>query len=191
MAKKKSVTVEEPVRELVKLDDDISILMLCRRMTNLKLDSACHMDKAYARQWYETRYLAGIQCRYVMKNGLSINHIRDGVVYRAFNTTDEIAERLMMENPAYKDYFEDLGPFAVPQPEQTEEPAIDEGMQVEPETPEGEVEPQREGEVEPQPEEPAGEPVEDVKQDQEKTDATPEVEGGEVAEEDPLKEFEV
>lgn len=132
MAKKKTV-VEEPVRELIMLDDDASILMLCRRMTNLKLDSACHMDKAYARQWYETRYLAGIQCRYVMKNGLSINHLRDGVVYRAFNTTDEIAERLMAENPAYKDYFEDLGPFVVPQPEEPEAvDPVDEDMQVEP-----------------------------------------------------------
>lgn len=181
MAKKKTV-VEEPVRELIKLDDDISILMLCRRMTNLKLDSGCHMDKAYARQWYETRYLAGIQCRYVMKNGLSINHLRDGVVYRAFNTTDEIAERLMAENPAYKDYFEDLGPFAVPQPEEPEAvDPVDEDMQVEPE---GEAEQPDGGES-------AEQPQPDAPEEEGQTDATTEVEGGEAVDEDPLKEFEV
>ena len=55
--------------------------------------------------------MTGIHVRYVMKPGLSINHVADGVVYRAFNCTDAIAERIMKENPVYKSYFEDLGPI--------------------------------------------------------------------------------
>lgn len=113
MAIRKKI-VEEPKRELLKLEDESQIFALCKRMTNLKLDFSCHMDRQYANQWYETRYLAGVQSRYIMKNGLSINHVGDGVVYRAYNTTDAVAERLMAENPAYKDYFEDLGPFEIP-----------------------------------------------------------------------------
>ena len=49
-----------------------------------------------------------------MKPGLTINHVGDGIVYRAFNCTDAIAVRLMRENKGYVDYFEDLGEFVMP-----------------------------------------------------------------------------
>ena len=96
-----------------------------------------------------------------MKPGLSINHVADGVVYRAFNCTDAIAERIMKENPVYKSYFEDLGPIepqedvptvlpADPEPEQTPETeAPEEEKPVEPETP---ADPEPEASVETTPE---------------------------------------
>jgi hypothetical protein len=97
------------------------------------------MDRAYAKKWYESHYLTGVHVRYVMKPGMSINHVADGVVYRAFNCTDEVAERIMRENPDYIPYFDDLGPIGVedepttipelPEPEPEPEP------DPEPETP--------------------------------------------------------
>lgn len=134
---KKTVTKDiKPVRELIRLTDEFEILNLCKSITHLKLDPMCHMDRAYAKKWYEDHYLTGVHVRYVMKPGLSINHVADGVVYRAFNCTDAIAERIMKENPVYKSYFEDLGPIepqedvptvlpADPEPEQTPETPAD------------------------------------------------------------------
>lgn len=115
MAKKAAKKTKDikVVRELVQTTDPYIMMQLCAQITRLKMDPACHMDRAYAQQWYESHYLTGKHVRYVMKPNLSINHIGDGVVYRAFNCTDEIAERIMKENAAYKDYFEDLGPLTV------------------------------------------------------------------------------
>lgn len=114
MAKKKAKIAEPVSRELVQLTDSVEILKLCVRMTHLKLDPVCHMDRAYAERWYKEHYMTGVHVRYVMKPGMSINHIGDGIVYRAFNCTDAIAARLMRENREYINYFEDLGEFVLP-----------------------------------------------------------------------------
>lgn len=113
MAKRKTKDIQ-PMRELVQLTDSVEILKLCVRMTHLKLDPVCHMDRAYAERWYKEHYINGVHARYVMKPGMSINHIGDGIVYRAFNCTDAIAARLMRENREYINYFEDLGEFVLP-----------------------------------------------------------------------------
>ena len=114
MAKKKATKDIQPVRQLVTLTDEVEMLMLCKSITRLKLDPTCHMDRQYAKDWYEKHYITGIHARYVMKPGLTINHVGDGIVYRAFNCTDAIAVRIMKENKDYVDYFEDLGEFVMP-----------------------------------------------------------------------------
>ena len=114
MAKKKETKDIQPVRQLVALTDEAEMLMLCKSITHLKLDPTCHMDRKYAKDWYEKHYITGIHARYVMKPGLTINHVGDGIVYRAFNCTDAVAVRLMRENKGYVDYFEDLGEFVMP-----------------------------------------------------------------------------
>ena len=114
MAKKKATKDIQPVRQLVTLTDEVEMLMLCKSITHLKLDPTCHMDRKYAKDWYEKHYITGIHARYVMKPGLTINHVGDGIVYRAFNCTDAIAVRIMKENKDYVDYFEDLGEFVMP-----------------------------------------------------------------------------
>lgn len=114
MAKKKETKDIQPVRQLVALTDEAEMLMLCKSITHLKLDPTCHMDRIFAKDWYEKHYITGIHARYVMKPGLTINHVGDGIVYRAFNCTDAIAVRLMRENKGYVDYFEDLGEFVMP-----------------------------------------------------------------------------
>lgn len=113
MAKRKTKDIQ-PMRELVQLTDSVEMLKLCVRMTHLKLDPVCHMDRAYAERWYKEHYIKGVHARYVMKPGMSINHVGDGIVYRAFNCTDAIAARLMRENREYVNYFEDLGEFVLP-----------------------------------------------------------------------------
>ena len=157
MARKKAAKIVEPVgRQLVRLTDEVEILNLCKSITHLKLDPTCHMDRAFAKKWYEEHYLTGMHVRYVMKPGMSINHVADGVVYRAFNCTDAIAERLMNENKAYIAYFDDLGPIGV-----EDEPTVI--PEVEPEPEPEPVEPaEPEAPAEPEPETPA-EPAEPEK----------------------------
>ena len=82
MAKRKTKDIQ-PMRELVQLTDSVEMLKLCVRMTHLKLDPVCHMDRAYAERWYREHYINGVHARYVMKPGMSINHVGDGIVYRA------------------------------------------------------------------------------------------------------------
>ena len=43
-----------------------------------------------------------------MKPGARIVHYVDGIVYKSANMTDEIAERLMAENPAYAECFVEI-----------------------------------------------------------------------------------
>ena len=153
MARQKAAKIVEPVgRQLVMLTDEVEILNLCKGITHLKLDPTCHMDRAYAKKWYESHYLTGVHVRYVMKPGMSINHVADGVVYRAFNCTDEVAERIMRENPDYIPYFDDLGAIGV-----EDEPTVI------PEVPEPEPEPEPEAPVEnPEPEAPVENPEKSV-----------------------------
>ena len=150
MARKKAKIAEPVARELVVLTDEIEILNLCKSITRLNLDPMCHMDRAYAKKWYESHYMTGVHVRYVMKSGLSINHVADGIVYRAFNCTDAIAERLMKENADYIPYFDDLGPIGV-EDEPTSIPEVEPEAPVEPEPePESPVEPEPEAPVEPE-----------------------------------------
>lgn len=77
-------------------------------MTGLKLDPNCRLDMEYLSSWYETKYLTKVVYRWAMKPGARIVHYVDGVVYKSTNMTDEIAERLMTENPAYADCFVEI-----------------------------------------------------------------------------------
>lgn len=76
--------------------------------TGLKLDTNCHMDMEYLSLWYDTKYLAKIVYKWAMKPGARIVHYVDGIVYKSANMTDAIAERLMTENPAYKECFVEI-----------------------------------------------------------------------------------
>ena len=78
------------------------------KMTGLKLDTNCHMDMEYLSLWYDTKYLAKVVYKWAMKPGAHIVHYGDGIVYKSANMTDEIAERLMTENPAYADCFVEI-----------------------------------------------------------------------------------
>lgn len=77
-------------------------------MTGLKLDPNCRVDMEYLTLWYETKYLTKVVYRWAMKPGARIVHYVDGVVYKGANMTDEIAERLMTENPAYAECFVEI-----------------------------------------------------------------------------------
>ena len=76
--------------------------------TGLKLDHNCHMDMEYLELWYQTKYLTKVVSKWAMKPGARIVHYGDGVIYKSANMTDEIAERLMKENPAYAEQFVQL-----------------------------------------------------------------------------------
>ena len=73
--------------------------------TGLKLDYNCHMDMELVEMWYQNTYLTKVVYKWAMKPGARIVHYADGVIYKAANMTDEIAERLMKENPAYAEQF--------------------------------------------------------------------------------------
>ena len=76
--------------------------------TGLKLDPNCHMDMEFLEMWYTSKYLTKIVSKWAMKPGARIVHYADGVIYKAANMTDEIAERLIKENPAYAEQFVQL-----------------------------------------------------------------------------------
>lgn len=77
-------------------------------MTGLKLDPNCRIDMEYLSWWYETKYLTKVVYRWAMKPEARIVHYVDGIVYKSANMTDEIAERLMTENPAYAKCFVEI-----------------------------------------------------------------------------------
>ena len=76
--------------------------------TGLKLDRNCHMDMEFLEMWYQTKYLTKVVSKWAMKPGARIVHYGDGIIYKAANMTDEIAERLIKENPAYAEQFVQL-----------------------------------------------------------------------------------
>ena len=78
------------------------------KYTGLKLDYNCHMDMEFVELWYQTKYLTKVVYKWAMKPGARIVHYGDGVIYKSANMTDEIAERLMQENPAYAEQFINL-----------------------------------------------------------------------------------
>ena len=78
------------------------------KYTGLKLDYNCHMDMEFVELWYQTKYLTKVVYKWAMKPGARIVHYVDGVIYKSANMTDEIAERLTEENPAYAEQFINL-----------------------------------------------------------------------------------
>ena len=98
-------TQEETTPVVVTLEDKVNKYF---EFTGLKLDYNCHMDMEFVNLWYETKYLTKVVYKWAMKPGARIVHYGDGVIYKAANMTDEIAERLMQENPAYAEQFINL-----------------------------------------------------------------------------------
>lgn len=98
-------TQEETTPVVVTLEDKVNKYF---EFTGLKLDYNCHMDMEFVNLWYETKYLTKVAYKWAMKPGTRIVHYVDGVIYKAANMTDEIAERLMQENPAYAEQFINL-----------------------------------------------------------------------------------
>ena len=101
------VTTEQevPIPELNTLEEKVEAYY---KYTGLKLDYNCHMDMEFVELWYQTKYLTGKVYKWAMKPGTRIVHYVDGVIYKSANMTDEIAERLMQENPAYAEQFINL-----------------------------------------------------------------------------------
>ena len=97
--------VEQDVPVVVTLEEKVNKYF---EFTGLKLDYNCHMDMEFVNLWYETKYLPKVVYKWAMKPGARIVHYVDGVIYKAANMTDEIAERLMAENPAYAEQFKKL-----------------------------------------------------------------------------------
>lgn len=98
-------TQEETTPAVVTLEEKVNKYF---EFTGLKLDYNCHMDMEFVNLWYETKYLTKVVYKWAMKPGARIVHYADGVIYKAANMTDEIAERLMQENPAYAEQFINL-----------------------------------------------------------------------------------
>ena len=106
MSKEKvETTQEETTPVVVTLEEKVNKYF---EFTGLKLDYNCHMDMEFVNLWYETKYLTKVVYKWAMKPGARIVHYGDGVIYKAANMTDEIAERLMQENPAYAEQFINL-----------------------------------------------------------------------------------
>lgn len=100
-----ATTQEETTPVVVTLEDKVNKYF---EFTGLKLDYNCHMDMEFVNLWYETKYLTQVVYKWAMKPGARIVHYGDGVIYKAANMTDEIAERLMQENPEYAEQFINL-----------------------------------------------------------------------------------
>lgn len=100
--------VQEVQNEVVPLSTQQEKIDKYFEYTGLKLDRNCHMDMEYLELWYQTKYLTKVVSKWAMKPGARIVHYGDGVIYKAANITDEIAERLMKENPAYAEQFVQL-----------------------------------------------------------------------------------
>ena len=99
------VTEVEVQNEVVPLSTQQEKIDKYFEYTGLKLDLNCHMDMEYLELWYQTKYLTKVVSKWAMKPGARIVHYVDGVIYKSTNMTDEIAERLMKENPAYAEQF--------------------------------------------------------------------------------------
>ena len=102
------VVVQNEVIEVTPLSTQQEKIDKYFEYTGLKLDRNCHMDMEFLEMWYQTKYLTGVVSKWAMKPGARIVHYADGVIYKAANMTDEIAERLMKENPAYAEQFVQL-----------------------------------------------------------------------------------
>ena len=108
VVQKEVVQKEVVQKEVVPLSTQQEKIDKYFEYTGLKLDRNCHMDMEYLELWYQTKYLTKVVSKWAMKPGARIVHYVDGVIYKAANMTDEIAERLMKENPAYAELFVQL-----------------------------------------------------------------------------------
>ena len=111
MAEKKKTTKKTATNKVAVSVPELDVygkMELYEKMTGLKLDKNCHLDKEFATLWYERKYLSGIHTRWIFKPGARITHYADGKIYKGSNIDDATAERLMKENPAYKELFIDL-----------------------------------------------------------------------------------
>ena len=97
--------VQEVQNEVVPLSTQQEKIDKYFEYTGLKLDRNCHMDMEFLEMWYQTKYLTKVVSKWAMKPGARIVHYGDGVIYKSANMTDEIAERLIKENPAYAEQF--------------------------------------------------------------------------------------
>ena len=100
--------VQEVQNEVVPLSTQQEKIDKYFEYTGLKLDRNCHIDMEYLELWYQTKYLTKVVSKWAMKPGARIVHYADGTIYKAANMTDETAERLMKENPAYAEQFVQL-----------------------------------------------------------------------------------
>ena len=104
-AQSQNEVVADTVTTIPELNTQEEKLEAYYKYTGLKLDTNCHMDMEYLTLWYVEKYLTGQVYKWAMKPGVRIVHYKDGVIYKSANMTDEIAERLMKENPAYAKQF--------------------------------------------------------------------------------------
>lgn len=102
------VTTEQATDKIPELNTLEEKVEAYYKHTGLKLDYNCRMDMEFVELWYQTKYLTGKVYKWAMKPGARIVHYTDGVIYKSANMTDEIAERLMQENPAYAEQFINL-----------------------------------------------------------------------------------
>ncbi len=108
MAKTKAVVESQNETPTEVIDVEVQNEVTEVAPLSTQLDRNCHMDMEYLELWYQTKYLTKVVSKWAMKPGARIVHYVDGVIYKAANMTDEIAERLMKENPAYAEQFVQL-----------------------------------------------------------------------------------
>ena len=104
MATKKSVkTTSEKVSEVeLTIFDKMEVY---HKFTGLKLDPNCPHDKLFAAGWYAKYIESGLRSKWTMKQQAAIADYKAGIVYKSYNITDRIAERLMAEFPESVDKF--------------------------------------------------------------------------------------
>lgn len=107
MATKKPVkTTSEEVSEVeLTIFDKMEVY---HKFTGLKLDPNCPHDKHFAAGWYDKYISSGLRRKWTMKPQAAIADYKAGIVYKSYNITDPIAERLMKEFPESVDKFINL-----------------------------------------------------------------------------------
>lgn len=104
MATKKPVkTTSETMPEVeLSIFDKMNVY---HKFTGLRLDPNCPHDKHFAAGWYAKYIETGLRSKWSMKPQAAIADYRAGIVYKSYNITDQIAERLMAEFPESVDKF--------------------------------------------------------------------------------------
>nr|DAF79278.1 MAG TPA: hypothetical protein [Caudoviricetes sp.] len=107
MATKKSVkTTSEKVSEVeLTIFDKMEVY---HKFTGLRLDPNCPHDKHFAAGWHDKYISSGLRRKWTMKPQAAIADYKAGIVYKSYNITDQIAERLMKEFPESVDKFINL-----------------------------------------------------------------------------------
>lgn len=107
MAKKKetkTVAGIEPATELTTFEK----MDIYFKYSGLRLDKNCPMDKLFAEGWYDKYIVTGIRNKWTMHPQAAVADYKAGIIYKSYNITDEIAERLMQEFPESVDKFINL-----------------------------------------------------------------------------------